>query len=586
MAFALNLAVFSLCLACVAAAPIWPGAPLRLAPCASSDSAPELLHAESDGTVRSVDGTLCATYVGPSPDQLQLQKCKPGAVTQRWVLNAGTSAVEGTPTPGGCLSYNTQGTISAPTRPVSTWTCGDEGWNSFFHEDSARHLVANCTSPDSCGSAPEFCVAADLSLGRTLSVATVVRYWTVEATRTEHLLNNESSLHTVAACEAFRAAVAAGWPGGVITWAFSWDALHATDGEYPAIRALVASYVATLGDEMTFIPGGYFAPMYNNQTQTNADLHEALALISGLVGGGYRPAAVIAGFLGAQSLAYLADTEGVHVAQATIFSQLDIDYGDGDGGSPYPYYPSREHYLKPAQGDADFVDAVVLDGWTVDFLAARRDGFADGFNSRMGVGPIETIRDVGPVLGAAEQVHATAQHFTTGYAMNGEAFVTTIWEISLPINVSYLTSWLVTVQGMWPDATMLTHGAYGLRWRAAHAQNDYNYSWVEVGSGIGGSDADKEITVYANRAFRLALLRNLTDPGVGMAIDFTRYDLPASEPTGLTRSWNLMNELNWKGTRGAVDAPRPLSALKTQDQDIIRAWLPGLLPPPASTSRD
>jgi hypothetical protein len=200
----------------------------------------------------------------------------------------------------------------------------------------------------------------------------------------------------------------------------------------------------------------------------------------------------------------------------------------------------------------------------------------------MGVGPIETIRDVGPVLGAAEQMHATAQHFTTGHAINGEAFVTTIWEISLPINVSYLTAWLSAVQGQWPDAAMLTHGAYGLRWRAAHADNLFNYSFVEVGSGIGGSDADKEITVFANRAFRLALLRNLTDAGAGVAIDFTRYDLPVAEPNTLTRSWNLMNELNWKGTRGAADAPRPLAALSQQDQDIIRAWLPGLLPTPAA----
>ena len=427
-----------------------------------------------------------------------------------------------------------------------------------------------------CGAAaPAYCVGS--VLGRVLSLATVVRYWTVETTRTEHLLNNESALHTVAACEAFRAAVTAGWPGAAVTWAFSWQALHASDGEYPQIRALVAGFVRALGDEMTFIPGGYFAPMYNSQAQTNADLHDALALIEGIVGGGYRPLAVIAGFLGAQSLAFLAAEERIHVAQGTIFSQFNIDYGDGDGGSPYPYYPSSQHYLKPAQGASDQIDTVVLDGWTVDFLAARRNGFADGFNSRMGVGPIETIRDLGPVPGAAEQMHATAQHFATGAALNnGEAFVSSIWEISLPINVSYLTAWLAAVRGQWPDAQMLTHGEFGERWREAHAANDYNYTFVEVGSGIGGSDADKEITFFANRAFRLVLLRNLTDAGAGDVIDLTRYDLPATEPANLTRSWNLMNEINMKQSRGAVDAPRPLAALSEEDKAIIRAWLPGL----------
>ena len=583
----LSLRLLAACaLAARAALALWAGAPLRLAPCAGGGAGVELLEARADGTVRTADSALCATYAGPSPAQLQLQPCAaapgPAAQAQAWALNTSTWAVEGAPAAGaGCLAFNTQGDVTVPTRPVSTWECSDMQWNGFFFVDAAtRHLVANCSEPGTCGAQPEFCVAADASLGRVLALSTVVRYWTVEATRTQHLLSNESALHTVAACEAFRAAVSAGWPGAPISWAFSFDALTAQDGDYPAIRALVARYVAELGDEMTFNPGGYFAPMYNSEAQTNADIHDALAIIAGVVGGGYRPKAIVAGYLGAATLAYLAEVEGIHVAQATIFSQFNIDYGDGDGGSPYPYYSSREHYLRPAQNASDFVDAVVLDGWTVDFLAARRDGFADGFNSRMGVGPIETIRDVGPVLGFAEQMHATSQHFDTGFALNGEAFVTSIWEISLMpvINASYLTSWLAAVKAQWPSAQMLTHGEVGLRWRALHPTNDYNYSFVEVGSGIAGSDVDKEITFFANRAFRLVLLRNLTDVGqAGLAIDFTRYDTPASEPTDVPdRSWNLMNVLNMKQSRGAQDAPRPLADLAQADRDYIRAWLPGL----------
>ncbi len=42
--------------------------------------------------------------------------------------------------------------------------------------------------------------------------------------------------------------------------------------------------------------------------------------------------------------------------------------GDGDGSICYPYYPSREHFCKPAQADSDFIDCVNLDGWTCDFL--------------------------------------------------------------------------------------------------------------------------------------------------------------------------------------------------------------------------
>jgi hypothetical protein len=555
------------------------GSLLSLVPCDSPEDHLAVFQA-SDGTVRDSSSlALCATLVGPSPMQLVMAPCQAGLATQAWVLNTTAWAVESA---NHSLCFNTQGDTSVPTRPVSTWPCSDLSWNSYFWENSGHLLVANCSTPSTCGGAPKaYCVGSSPP-GRVLAFSTVVRYWTVETTRSTHLLNNESSLHTVAACQALRDAFSAGWPGASMTWAFSWDALHAMDGEYPAIRALVAGFVGTLGDEFTFIPGGYFSPMYNPQSQTNADIHDALAVITQTVGKGYRPLAIIGGFLGAQTLDYLARMEDIHVAQATIFSQFNIDYGDGDGGSPYPYFPSTQHYLKPAQGPSDLTDCVVLDGWTVDFMNARRNGFAGGFNSRMGVGPIETIRNLGPVAGFAEQMHTTAIHFDTGFLLNGEAFVTSIWEVSLPINVSYLTQWLAAVRGQWPDARALTHGAYGMQWRASHSRsNSYNYTFVEVGSGIGGSDGDKEITLYANPAFRLVLLRNLTDAGVGAVIDFTRYDLPATEPADppLTRSWNLFNELNWKESRAAgVDAPRALQDLSAEDQGIIKQWLPGYFP--------
>ena len=69
------------------------------------------------------------------------------------------------------------------------------------------------------------------------------------------------------------------------------------------------------------------------------------------------------------------------------------------------------------------------------------------------------------------------------------------------INASYLTAWLAAVHAQWPAARMLTHGEFGLAWRAAHASNDYNYSFVEIGSGVAGSDVDKEISFFSQNAF-------------------------------------------------------------------------------------
>ena len=168
-------------------------------------------------------------------------------------------------------------------------------------------------------------------LGRVLSFSTVVRKYQVEITRNHHLGADESAKHTVDACQDFRDAVSKGWPGAKITWAFSWQALVSSEANYVDIRERVASFVQLHGDEMSFVPSGYFAPMYNSPNQTNADIHDAIRLISSAVGNGYRPRAIIGGYLSSTTLRYLSEVEHIHVAQGTIFSQYAIDYGDGDG---------------------------------------------------------------------------------------------------------------------------------------------------------------------------------------------------------------------------------------------------------------
>jgi hypothetical protein len=253
---------------------------------------------------------------------------------------------------------------------------------------------------------------------RFLTLNTVVRVNQIESARDRNVGKDEAAIHTPETVAAFRDAVAAGCPDARVTWAFSWLALRDPRPNYVAIRQQIVGYHKTYGDEITFIPGGFFAPMYSSRAQVNRDLHDALQDVSALVGGGYRPKSVVAGFLAADNLRYLAEEEGIHVCQGTIWSQYGIDNGDGDGSICYPYYPSREHACKPAQGKADFIDCVNLDGWTCDFLCARRFGFEDGFNSRLGVGPIEAYQNLGAEKGMAETMAVTAAHFDDGFTRN------------------------------------------------------------------------------------------------------------------------------------------------------------------------
>src|SRR5580658_1767293 len=411
--------------------------------------------------------------------------------------------------------------------------------------------------------------------GRFITHVSVVRVNQIEVTPTRNLGDDEAADNRPERIRSRRDAFARGCPGGKMTWAISWLALVDSRQEYKDARRLLASYHDQYGDEITFIPGGYFAPMFDTREHNRQTISKALGLVSAMVGNRYRPECVVAGFLDAENQRHLAEDEGIHVCQGQIWSQHSIDNGDGDGGICYPYYPSREHYLKPAQGAADFIDCVCLDGWTCDFLSARRNGFDGGFNSRMGVGPIETVGNLGVEAGRREMMATTAMHFDAGHALNGFGFVTGIWETSLGHDDD-LAWWLQGVRERWPDTQVMTEGAFGLEWRRHTPSNaGLDYRFDAKGTGAPGSEKELEIDWRMNREFRLGLLRNWKTGSPWMAIDFTRYDLPAREPQTLEREWSLMNVLNQKGTR-PQDKPMRLGQLRSEDQRRIYARYPDL----------
>src|SRR5690606_24216101 len=112
---------------------------------------------------------------------------------------------------------------------------------------------------------------------------------------------------------------------------------------------------------------------------------------------------------------------------------------------------------------------------------------------------------------------------------------------------------------------------FGMRWRKHYKNNHFNYRFEETGSGIGGSDADKEIRWFMNDKFRLALLKDLNS-NKEMVIDFTSYTDEAQEPvSGSTRNWSLMGEINQKQTR-SQDKPIPLHDLSEKAKKEIRKY--------------
>ncbi len=468
----------------------------------------------------------------------------------------------------------------------------------IFKSTLAMTLVLSSWQFSCASELPESVKGINLMGNRFFTLNTIVRVNQIEATRDSVHGEDESSIHSPEAAKEFRETIEEAWPGARITWAFSWLALNDQSDKYKAIRSLVVSYYRKFGDEITFIPGGYFANMYNSREQVNKDLHDGLQLVSKMVGNGYRPNSVVAGFLSSTNLEYLAEKEGIHVCQGNIWSQYAVDNGDGEGSIVYPYYPSREHFCKPAQGREDFIDCVNLDGWTVDFISARIPGakMVDGVKhrSRQGVGPIETVIWLGTEEGTKSMLATTAAHFEDGFKRNGFAWVDCGWEVSLmEAHKKYnyegrngmegMKIWLTETRKRWPDAKFVTMGEFGLLWREHFKSNKkIDYQFVQRGSGVRGSVEELEIRWFMNQDFRLAMLRNWKEGSEEKVIDFTRYDLPAQEPgdpgPGVhARNWSLMNRINQKGTR-PQDKPVSIKDLSVEDQKFIADRYPQLLP--------
>jgi hypothetical protein len=190
-------------------------------------------------------------------------------------------------------------------------------------------------------------------------------------------------------------------------------------------------------------------------------------------------------------------------------------------------------------------------------------------------------------------IATTAAHFDQGFALNGFAWVTCCWEMSLVEarqiygyrgrnGIEGLGIWFREMRRRWPTATCITQGEFGLLWRERFTTNDeIDYRFVQRGTGVCGSDPDLEIRWFMNRDFRLALLRNVLTGEPEKVIDFTRYDLAAREPDdpepgGHSRNWSLMNRINQKGVRPG-DEPVPIGQLANDEQTLIARRYPELI---------
>ncbi|MBQ9729512.1 MAG: DUF3863 domain-containing protein [Clostridia bacterium] len=421
--------------------------------------------------------------------------------------------------------------------------------------------------------------------GRYFCLTMVVRVNQIEVAPGVNLGEDERRENTYENFVRYRQAVARAIPEAKITIAFSHEALKDQSENFVAIRNKAKEYHERYGDDVTYLLGAYFCGVYSPRKEICTHVDEALELLQVFMGKGYLPLAIVGGFVPAKVMEHVA-SKGIRTIQGVIFSQYSIDNQDGDGSPCYPYYPSKEHFCKPAQSEQDKIDIVTLDGWTVDFVNATYPGVSsEGYNSRMGCGPIETIRPFGKEQGLQIMLASAAQMLEESYQLNGGfGYATAIWELCLVHKNGYhhmgvceeaIEEFLVKLKGRFSNVQVVPFGTVGEIFRETHKTNSFDYRFCHRGIGVGGSDENVQIEWFMNRLFRLGLRTDL-QTGERRVIDFTNYTKRAQEPPDcdykkgvVCRNWSLLGDVNQKGVR-PQDKPLKVEELTAEQKALIR----------------
>ena len=152
---------------------------------------------------------------------------------------------------------------------------------------------------------------------RYLAITSIIRYNQIEVAHDRFIGNDESQMVSLENARRFRETVLRAYPGGSITWALSYGALISGQDNFRELRDYVKECHAALGDDVTYFVGGFFANAYSPIDKINRELDEALTLLEQLMGPGYRPRSVIAGFLSSHNQQYLAQRHSIHAVSYT-----------------------------------------------------------------------------------------------------------------------------------------------------------------------------------------------------------------------------------------------------------------------------
>lgn len=365
--------------------------------------------------------------------------------------------------------------------------------------------------------------------------------------------------------DAFRAA----YPTGRLMWSLNDVVLSSSDAQYVALRSYVASQVTAHGDGAALWVG-YLASNAMNPTQARSWAATYLPLVATATG--YTgPVTAISWHMPAPFIQWLRDTYDVRTVIGQVWSTGNVDNYWGDGSPNFPYYPSKNCTLMPAQDEANRIDVVNVDCISQGFWEAQ----LDSVSGRITVHPVDAV-----TLLRIKQITDEYLAFPGDFQ-----YVTNVVELdwlndttSVDLRVysggqlvakQRFKDWLAWLPGAHPDLVPVRLDEFGAAYRALYSTN----SWAVVQSGANPADPTQTIHWSFTARRRVAVRK---DGSTVRALDWTPYSDAYVEPVPPVNDWTLPQRVSEK-TATAQQPTNPSLVIPYRELQQLYRGDPALL---------
>ena len=148
-----------------------------------------------------------------------------------------------------------------------------------------------------------------------------------------------------------------------ITWLLD----HPVLAKRHDLKTAVMEFSDKYGDEVTLF--NYSDPIRFDQETLNRRMDECIEELARLTG--RAPTAIGSWVLNSATAGHAVKKHSIRTAIGQVWEQLGVDGYSGVGSINGPYYPSKRHFMLPAQAEDDLLDIVILDAVSCDMIDTR-----------------------------------------------------------------------------------------------------------------------------------------------------------------------------------------------------------------------